>query len=214
MTLDRLIRDARREYHAETPVRLHTHHASKLLDADGVTTKYPDEGGIGLPFTAEFHRLLALGERFSPAFLLRESLDEVRDWCRGQHPEHAPEGISPLCYSLVYAAVVGSMDPEYIALMRRARYALIESLLEGAMRHAEEWRRRQNARTGVIGIDYAAETADDRMRREHDLDHERRMWNYTRTKWAMPEWSDELARRRAQHRKGCGENCPLLKVAG
>ena len=75
--LARLIAEARAELRAETPVRIHTGHAPKLVDADGVTSHYPDEGGVGLPFTAQMHRLLALRERFTPEFLMRESLLEV-----------------------------------------------------------------------------------------------------------------------------------------
>ena len=210
--LARLITEARAELRAETPVQIHTHHAPKLLDADGVTTHDSDEGGIGLPFTAQFHRLLALRERFSPDFLMRESLLEVQDWCRAKHPEHEIPDAKPLCAVIVYAVVVGGLEPDHYATVNRWRPEVVNGLLLAALKHADAWRIEQRARAGFIE-DQQSETVAERLRREHDVAHEERAWRLTRAKYRLPEWEHELAERRAEHQRlGCA-SCPLHVAA-
>ena len=213
MSLDRLIAEARAELRAETPLQLHTRHAPKLTDADGVTSHYPDEGGIGLPLTAQMHRLLALRERFSPDFLLRESMLEVQDWCRAKHPEHDfPTVAKPLCAQLVYAVVIGGVDPDRLSAIRRWRPEVVNGLLLAALRYADEWRIDQRARAGFIE-NQQAETVTERLRREHDVVHEERAWALTRAKYQLPEWASELDQRRAEHKRlGCA-SCPLQVAA-
>ena len=210
-TLARLIREARAEFAAETPIQINSRHTPKILDADGVTSHYPDEGGIGLPLTAQMHRLLALRERFTPEFLMRESLLEIADWCRSKHPEHDFEGhAKPLCSQLVYAVVIGGMDPKYGFYAIRPE--VVNGLLLAALRYADAWRMEQRARAGFIE-NQQAETVAERLRREHDLVHEERAWRLTKQKYRLPAWEVELAQRQAEHKRlGCA-NCPLAVAA-
>lgn len=213
MNLTQLIVDAQAELKAETPIRLTVRFAPKLLDADGVQTHYPDEGGIGPPLSPEMHRLLALQERFSPEFLMRESLLEVNDYCRAKHPEHDfEERAKPLCGQLVYAVIIGNQSPIQIARNHNLRPEVVNGLLLAALRYADAWRMEQRARAGFVE-NQQAETVAERLRREHDLVHEERAWRLTKQKYRLPAWEVELAQRRAEHKRlGCA-SCPLAVAA-
>ena len=215
MTLNLMLLWARAEYEAETPLRIHTSHSPKLIDADGVQSKYPDEGGIGLPFTAEIHRLLALRERSGSDFLMRRSIDEVGDWCRSKHPEHvSPATNAALCQALTWMAVVGEVDPPMLARVTVRPEASVRSLLGGALVDAAEWRHYQRERTAAIESTAANETVSERLRREHDVDHEQRTWDQLRAKYGlMVTWERESERRADEHRRlGC-EGCALAVAA-
>jgi len=210
-----MIAAARSELRAETPLRLHAEHAPKLLDADGVATHYPDEGGIGLPFTAGFHRLLALRERFQQEYLMRESLLEVSNWCHGQHVTHRREAQpTPVCAWLLELAIRLGQDPPHIAWMTGSPEAPIRDLLAQALTYAANWRESERQRLQVEINAYAGETITERLRREHDLRHEQRTWELLRVKYpAMAAWELELDRRRAEHERLSCENCVLLPRA-
>lgn len=210
---------ARAALEAETPTVLHTHHAPKLTEADDAITKYPDEGGIGLPFTAALHRVLAYTERQNekphPETIARWAYSvEMVNRCESIHPEHKrPDGGKPLCAQLVYMAVWCNMDPDEIAGATGRDLAKIRTLLIGALEHAAAWRQAQYEASGPLESVHANETLEDRLRREHDLPHEERVWELHRQKYDLADWPDELAERRQRHKHlRCG-NCPLLEEA-
>jgi hypothetical protein len=217
-----LLTDARAALDAETPTALHTHHAPKLVDADGATSHYPDEGGVGLPFTAAFHRLLAYGERpRQPDTAVRYSLSrEVVDYCSSTHPEHVPpDGGKPLCAQLVYLAVWvhdefgDNLSPDSISAITGRPPAQIRTLLIGALTHAAQWRAALYGSSGPLESASANESLGARLLREHDLVHEERTWRLHQRKYDLPEWPDELADRKARHRVLRCEQCPLLEEA-
>jgi len=211
--LSLLIAVAQAELRWETPIRLHSEHAPKLLDADGTTTHYPDEGGIGLPFTADFHRLLALRERFAADYLMRESLLEVADWCHAQHPTHVRPGERlPVCGWLAESAVIGDIGWADLCRMSGLTEARMRSTLSTALAHAADWRSGQRDKAGIEWHNpFADETLPERMRREHDLPAQERAWTAMRAKYPTLEpWERELRRRRTEHARYDCANCALV----
>jgi hypothetical protein len=215
-----LIRTARAELAAETPIQVHTHHAPKLLDADGVTTHYPDEGGIGLPFTAQMHRLLSMGEGPRGEFLMRASLIEANDWCGQRHTPHHDLPAWNLCGWLVDLAIRHHMDPPELAHHVYLPEPTVRSLLVGALTHAADWRASERRRLDAV-VDLAEDrqtarekqSVGDRLRAEHAEDQSI-VWNRLRTKYSsMAPWSVELERRRRRHKELRCEGCPLLADA-
>lgn len=134
--LNIMLAAARAELFDETPTRLHTDHISTLLDADGSVTKDTDVGGVGLPFTAEFHSLLALRERYRPQYPMRNSMSEVTDWCLRQHPTHE----DGLCGRVLVLAVRWAWGTDQISGLVLYPEPVVRSILIGALRHAADWR--------------------------------------------------------------------------
>lgn len=133
-----LLAAARAELEAETPMHIHTSHASKTEDADGHVDA--DEGGIGLPFTEEFHRLLAMrSQPRQTEYLMRASLNEVTDWCRIQHPNHDADGVY-LCGEVISLAVRWSWGTEQISYHVLYPEPVVRSILIGGLQHAANWR--------------------------------------------------------------------------
>jgi hypothetical protein len=212
-----MIRAARAELAAESPVALHTHHAPKLLDADGTTSHYPDEGGIGLPFTAQFHRLLA----DAPEFVMRASLRHIADWCSQRHVTHTREHGAPLCAEMADLAVRSWFEPDAIAALFGVRPPLVRDILSGALSEAAAWRDNERKRINAVEVNEQervrarhSETIEDRLSAEHDLAHQERAWLAYRRKYdRIPPWDEELARRREKHKILKCPGCPLLAEA-
>lgn len=140
--LTELISVARAELQAETPVRLHTSHAPKLTDADGSATHDTDEGGVGLPFTGAFHRLLSIRERpRQTEYLMRGSFDAVGDWCLKDHPNHDLTGLRlPVCKVILLCAVRSGLDTHRIALLMALPEPEVRSILIRTLQYAAQWR--------------------------------------------------------------------------
>lgn len=220
--LSLMILKARHSLERETPLELSSHHVPKLIDADGAVSKYPDEGGIGLPNSAALWRLLSYGERpRQPDTATRYALSyEVMNYCRTQHPEHIPpDGGKPLCAQLVYLAVWhkdpfgDALSPDSIAELTHQNPARVRTLLIGALTHAASWRAALYDSSGPLESRTAGESLGARLLREHDLEHEARTWELHRRKYDLPEWPDELADRRQRHKTLRCEACPLLEEA-
>jgi hypothetical protein len=162
-----LLAAARHELDAETPGRLHTSHAPKLTDADGAVSHDSDEGGIGLPFTGAFHRLLSIRERpRQTEYLMRGSLDEVADWCLREHPTHD----DALCGRIIVRAVRWEWTTVEISLLVAYPEPQVRSMLIGALGHAADWRRARSSARKPTAADIVVEEIDKRRRyaaREH-----------------------------------------------
>jgi hypothetical protein len=149
---------ARAELAAETPVRLHSPHASKTEDADGHIEA--DEGGIGLPFTERFHRLISIRERpRQTEFLMRGSLDEVRDWCLRDHPTHD----DALCGRVIVLAVRWTWGTEQISHLVLYPEPVVRSLLIHALQHAAGWRQARSTAKKPTAADIVIQEVDRRM---------------------------------------------------
>lgn len=146
-----LIVDLRRAMRNETPERLHNEHTSKTpgdeLDAKGWTA-YPDEGGVGLPFSARMHRYLGtnsgrsskhpwdLGPNpmFRPAMA---SIVDTSEWCHARHTSHQiPGSTRSLCAQLIFEVGYLGQEPEDVAWLHDLPLEQTESMLVGALRHA------------------------------------------------------------------------------
>jgi hypothetical protein len=138
----------------ETPDRVHQQHTSKTPD-DEVDAKgwalSPDEGGVGLPFSARFHRYLRtnagrhqrkwdLGPdpRSRPAMA---SIVEVSEWCSPRHTSHLrPYHVRSLCSQMVLEAAYLGQEPRDVAWLHGLELEQTERMLVAALRHAYEWR--------------------------------------------------------------------------
>ncbi len=139
MPLDQLIADLRAIFRDEAPTRLHT---QALTDND-----HPDEGGIGLPFTARFHRYLGHWSHWGQSRLGMLSVMEVSEWCHARHTSHAIPGSSrSLCAQLVYEACYLGQEVSDLAWLHALPSEQVERMLTGALNHAAEWRERQESR--------------------------------------------------------------------
>lgn len=135
--------EARRAYAYDdrNPSRLHTTHTSLVEDMHDT-----DEGGIGLPFTADMHRYLRthtpLGE---PNVLDRPamaSIVEVSDWCHSSHSTHQRPGFGrSLCAQLVFEVIALGQEPEDVAWKQGWTMERTERALLAAIAHANTWRR-------------------------------------------------------------------------
>ena len=153
--------DLRRALLAETPSRVHQQHTSKTaddeIDAKGWTA-YPDEGGIGLPFSSAMHRYLRtnagrsgkhrwdLGPdpRARPAMA---SIQEVSEWCHPRHTSHLRPGFArSLCAQMVFEVAYIGQEPEDVAWAKDMELEQVEKMLLAALRHAYLWREDITAR--------------------------------------------------------------------
>jgi len=157
-----LLASARDELAAETPIRIHTSHAPKLTDADGSATHDTDEGGVGLPFTGAFHRILSIRERpRQTEYLMRGSLLEVADWCLRQHPTHE----EALCGRIVMKAVRSGWDTLDIAYLVAYPEPVVRSMLINALQHAAGWRHERSSARKPTAADLIIQEVD--RRRAH-----------------------------------------------
>jgi hypothetical protein len=205
---------ARRELAAETPLAIHARMAPKLTDREGISS---DEGGLGPPFTAAFHRLLA----DHPEFVMRASLRHVADWCAARHRTHIREFGPPLCAEMTDLAVRDMLEPSSIANLFGVREPFVRDILTGALSEAAAFRRNERERLNAVEVNEQArvkarhaETVEDRLSAEHDVALQERMWRVLRAKYdRIAPWEDELARRREKHKILRCEACPLLAEA-
>lgn len=147
--------DLRRALIAESPSRIHQEHTSKTpedeLDAKGWTA-YPDEGGIGLPFSSQMHRFLRtnagrsanhrwdLGPdpKVRPAMA---SIFEISEACHARHTSHLRPGFSrSLCAQMVYEVCYLGQEPDDVAWRMGFDLERAEKMLLWALRHAHSWR--------------------------------------------------------------------------
>lgn len=150
-----LLAAARAELDAETPLHIHTGHASKSIDADDQIEV--DEGGIGLPFTEKFWRLLNM--RYHPRqteYLMRASLNEVTDWCLRQHPTHE----DGLCGRIVVLAVRWTWGTEQISYHVLYPEPVVRSILIGGLQHAAGWRQGRLQARPKTAADLVIESVD------------------------------------------------------
>jgi hypothetical protein len=207
------LRIARAELAAETPLAIHAHHAPKLTDREGISS---DEGGLGPPFTAAFHRLLAE----HPEYVMRASLRHVADWCAARHRTHIREFGQPLCSEMTDLAVRDMLEPSSIAALFGVREPFVRDILTGALSEAASWRRNERERLNAMERTEQervtarhSETIEDRLSAEHDVAHQERVWATYRAKYErIAPWEVELARRREKHKALC-PGCPLLAEA-
>ncbi len=161
-----LLAAARYELDAETPLAINTEHASKTEDAEGRIDV--DEGGIGLPFTEKFHRLL--GIRSHPRqteYLMRGSLDEVTDWCLREHPTHD----DALCGRIIVRAVRWDWTTVEISLLVAYPEPQVRSMLIGALGHAADWRRARSSARKPTAADIVVAEVDKREAHKRKMSH-------------------------------------------
>lgn len=134
---------------SEAPTQLHTHAAPVLRDFEGIPERETDEGGIGLPFTASFHRYLEHSDHWGLSRLGMLSIIAVSDWCAGAHPHHRrPLFQSTVCGQLVYeAGKLGQDVADLVWLHKKPTGGMpalsevqITGMLATGLRKAEEWR--------------------------------------------------------------------------
>lgn len=150
-----LIVDLRRAFRYEVPDRLHQRHTSKgpddELDAKGWAS-HPDEGGVGLPFSAKMHRYLRTNAGPSsthqwdrgPDPLIRPamaSIQQINEWCPAVHTSHQrPGSARSLCAELMFQCGYLGQEPDDLAWIHGREVEQVERLLLGALRKARSWR--------------------------------------------------------------------------
>ena len=157
MTLEELIRELRMELRDEVPLKMTQHATPVLRDWEGIPdSKDPDEGGVGPPFTAAFHRYLSGPDSWGTSRLAMLSIIEVSDWCAARHPVHRrPMFTRTLCAQLTFeAAYLGQELRDLWWLHPDLSPSQIAGMLEAALSHAAEWRADKFARwTKVPGAE-------------------------------------------------------------
>lgn len=146
--------DLRRALSSETPSRVHQQHTSKTsgdeLDSKGWAA-YPDEGGIGLPFSSRMHRYLRTNAgrhqkrwdtgpdpRTRPAMA---SIYAVSDWCHSSHTSHLRPGYTlSLCAEMISQVGRLGQEPADLAWHFDLDQSRVEHMLLGALRKAYQWR--------------------------------------------------------------------------
>jgi len=145
--------DLRREYAEETPLRLHGR-AAPEQGKDPAQWQDGDEGGIGVPFSAQMLRLLGHRDWYGSAFLAREAVLETSDWCHSRHPNHQRPGSSfSLCGWLLHLAVRMGQEPKDIVWLEAMPLYSVESLLRHAVDHADRWMHEARHRATRIQYD-------------------------------------------------------------
>lgn len=148
--------DLRRAFRMEIPGRLHQQHTSQStsdeLDDKGWAA-YPDEGGVGLPFSAAMHRYLrSSSHRWDrgPDAATRPasaSVQEVSEWCHARHTTHLRPGYTlSLCGEMVSQAGRLGQEPEDLAWHFGLPLEQVERMLLEALRHAYRWRNNEEQR--------------------------------------------------------------------
>lgn len=134
---------------SEAPSKLNQSPVPVLRDWEGIPDKTdPDEGGLGLPLTAEMHRYLAGPDHWGLTRLGMLSIVEVSGRCASRHPAHRrPMFTRTACGQLVYeAAVLGQEMADLLWLHPELDAAQIRGMLEWGLKHAETWRADKFAR--------------------------------------------------------------------
>ena len=150
-----LIIDLRRALQMETPERIHQQHTSKTpddeLDAKGWAA-FPDEGGVGLPFSSRMHRYLRTNAGPSPKHPwdrgpdarvrpAMASIVEVSGWCHARHTSHQlPGSTRSLCSQMVFEVAYLGQEPDFVAWRLDLPLEQVEEMLHAALRKAREWR--------------------------------------------------------------------------
>jgi len=143
MTLHDLIIELRAILYGEAPSRLH---ANRTID----DPDHPDEGGLGRPFTAYFHRYIGHWSHWGQSRLGMSSIMEVSEWCGARHTGHQiPHAVPPvwtLCAQMVYEATYLGQEPADLAWLHDMELEQVDRMLTQALTHAREWRKRQESR--------------------------------------------------------------------
>lgn len=135
--------------HSETPSAINQHATPILRDWDGVvSSRDPDEGGVGMPLTAAMHRYLSGPDAWGLSRLGMLSIIEVSDACASRHPSHRrPMFTRTICGQLVFEVAYLGQEPEDLSWLHPDMTpAKIDGLLRWGLTHAEEWRRDAFAR--------------------------------------------------------------------
>lgn len=215
--------ELRLELAGELPLRLHAFQGS--APAEGRHTvqgqPMPTYGHMtGLPFARQFDRYLS-GEHGGD-FLASDCFAAIRDMCRKDHWREQHTGTDPfawnLCSRLAIAYVELRQPITFIAEAENIDAWLVRNLLTSALRYARDWR--SDRKAGIAIGDASRKQLDESealpvvLAREHDVEHEARVWELWREKFPyVRSWESELARRRAYHAKHCHERCALLLLA-
>ncbi len=138
--------------HSEAPSQINTHAAPVLRDFEGIPERQTDEGGIGLPFTASFHRYLAGPDHWGLTRLGMLSIIEVSEACASKHPVHRrPMFTRTVCAQLIFeAAYLGQSVIDLVWLHPELTYPQIHGQLDWGLRHAESWRETMFARWSKV----------------------------------------------------------------
>lgn len=134
---------------SEAPTQLHTHAAPVLRDHEGIAERETDEGGIGPPFTAGWHRYLSGPDAWGVTRLGMLSIIAVSDWCAGAHPHHRRAMFErTVCGQLTFEAAYLGMEVSDLVWMHKRptpgmpalSEAQISGMLATGLSKAEEWR--------------------------------------------------------------------------
>lgn len=134
---------------AETPSAINQHAAPVLRDWDGtIDRKYPDEGGVGMPMTAAFHRFLEGPDFWGLSRLGMLSIIEVSERCASRHPPHRrPMFTRTACGQLVFeAGYLGQELVDLVFLHPELELEQISGMLSWGLAHAEDFRAEKFAR--------------------------------------------------------------------
>ena len=145
-----LIVDLRKAFHYETPDRIHQQHTSKTpgdeLDSKGWTA-YPDEGGVGLPFSSRMHRYMRTNSQRwdrGPDPSVRPAMASIQnesERCHARHTSHLRPGFTrSLCAEMMYQVAVYGQEPQDLAWRYDLELEQVEHMLLDALRHARSWR--------------------------------------------------------------------------
>ncbi len=133
--------------HSEVPSQLHTHAAPVLRDFEGLPerddgTGVGDPPGVGMSFSATFHRYLGGPDEWGVTRLGMLSIIEVSSACASKHPPHRrPMFTRTVCGQLIFeAAKLGQELTDLVWLHPELTYPQIYGQLEWALKHAEDWR--------------------------------------------------------------------------
>lgn len=154
--VDCLLMRLRMLLRSEIPMQLHTHAAPVLRDFEGIPERETDEGGIGPPFTASWHRYLAGPDHWGVTRLGMLSIIEVSEACASKHPPHRrPMFTRTVCGQLTFeAAYLGQELADLSWLHPELPPSQISGLLLWSLTHAEDWRADKFARwTKVPGAE-------------------------------------------------------------
>lgn len=152
-----LIIDLRRAflYTDDMPDRLHQRYTSKAAD-DELDSKgwplYTDEGGVGLPFSADMHRYLRTNAGRSsthqwdtgPDPRTRPAMASIQDYserCHARHYSHSRPGkVRSLCAEMLFQVGYLGQEPEDLVWLHGLPLDRVEKMLTDGLRHARGWR--------------------------------------------------------------------------
>lgn len=140
--LQAMVLNLRASLRSEVPSRLHTGHVPKLTDDDGTTDRAnADEGGVGLPFTAQMHRYIGHWSHWGASRLGTSSVHHVADWCKRLHVTHESEGYGQaLCSQMLWEVGRLGQEPQDLAWRHGLPLEQVERMLKNALREADQWR--------------------------------------------------------------------------